>query len=155
MRVPLRIVAVVVAATAGCGNPGAPDPGLTATVTVGAPVVRPGGSVTVSLRVGNPGSRAAAFAAPGCPEAFEVLDAAGRVVGPPDRFCTLNTRGSVMLAPGEAYAFDDVWAGDVRASGYTSGFGVRAMPGVYRIRARVLGQGGVIGSDPVELRVEP
>lgn len=145
------LVAALALPLLACGAPTVPDGGLQVTLTVDRMVLPAGDTAQVTVVATNRAAHPVTINAGACPEAFVVLDARGAIAGPASRVCTASL---VLreLAPGEAHAFHYAWALD--GAGGTGSAAHPLPAGVYEPRGRVVGEGLLAESSPVQLRLE-
>ena len=100
-------------------------------------------TVTVDLTIYNNGSRPVDVTLNDCPPPYEVLNAAGTVVGPASRACTLSLIAPQTIPAQGSIQYSTTWTGDSTGTGDASGWKY-LKPGSYTIRPRVnvLGDNG-------------
>lgn len=152
MKVFRGLVVVGFLALTGCNGGTDLSEILDVSLDVSAAVVSPDEPVSIRVTATNHGIRSITIQSNHCPEAFVVLDAAGEVVGPAGKICTLVPREEVLL-PGEQFVFERTWAAD----GNSGEFGRPPMvlqAGEYWLRGQVSPVGGFVFSATVPVRVE-
>jgi hypothetical protein len=128
-----------------------PGDSLAVTVSVDKQSFRAGSAVAVTVTVRNQGTESTAIETNPCPSPFEVMTAAGVLVGPDQPICTAQ---SVMqtLKPSERYVFSQTWSG----TGYRvspSGPTPLLAPGDYQLRGRAFNSHTT--NPAVSIRIDP
>lgn len=145
---------VVLAGGLACRAPTAADTSLHVVIASSAATVSQVQPVTFTITVLNQSDVTAGLHA-SCGPHFEVKDASGRTVGPPQRFCTPTLFTPVLVSAGASYGLEDVWAG--LGAPANSQVGQPLPPGSYtiiaRVRARVAGVERVYVSRPITVQV--
>jgi hypothetical protein len=123
-----------------CGESTSPTEGVQVGASAVPTLITVGGSIEVNLTVFNAGSETRKIILSHCTPPYEIVNAAGVVVAPGDRACTLEVQAPTTLPPLTSVDFSDTWTGDAKSP---SGSPLPA--GTYRIRPRVM----VVGADYV------
>ena len=152
---PFRIIlSFVLAAAPACRAPTGTDASLHVVIASSAATVSQVHPVTFTITVLNQSDVTAGLHA-SCGPHFEVKDASGRTVGPPQRFCTPTLFTPVLLSAGASYGLEDEWAG--LGAPANSQVGQPLPPGNYtivaRVRARVAGVERMYASRPITVQV--
>lgn len=153
MRSP-ALVALFTLLTSCRGATAPPDTSLSVTVASDVQVVSAQQPTTLSITVVNV-SDAPASLHTACGPHFDVLDAGGVRVGPPQRFCSPTIYTPMPLGPDASYTIEDAWSGNGAAS--NSQVGTPLPAGTYtivaRVRARVAQRERVYLSAPITVQV--
>jgi hypothetical protein len=138
-----------------CESPTNVSRQLVVEVAVDRVDVAPTNPADIAITIINRGRSTVQTADPrsyACSPSYLVLDAAGRSVLLPGRFCLAIAYAPRDLAPGDSITVRDRWSADM-----TDGHGGATVvtPGQYRIVARIFAQGSALNSEPVLVSVRP
>jgi hypothetical protein len=138
------IVALFLLSAAACSNSIAPRGDIQLTATLSPNRLRRSDTAVVTVVATNRGNETHQITPGNCADAFGIVSADGRTIGPAGGVC-VATLVSHTLAPGESFTFAGRWTGALTA-------GV----GLYELRGRVrVGPVDFAESSPVSFRIDP
>jgi hypothetical protein len=153
MRNLLALFATAVAV--GCGHSTAPSDALDVTVASAPDRMNVAGVIDIEVRIHNGTDDTLRLGLDQCVPPFQILEAAGKVIGPGPRFCTLELKAPVSIGPGETILYASKWYGDSDTP-TTALTPVPVPPGQYLIRPRVFViEGGTALGKPKAITIVP